>query len=53
MMSIGSGRLFVSCATWREERRERKSSGKDLFEVRPAFRVAKKVGKRLGAGEIL
>jgi hypothetical protein len=53
MTSIGSGRLFVSCATGWEERRERKSSGKDLFEVRPDFRVAQKMGKRLGAGEIL
>jgi hypothetical protein len=40
MMSIGSGRLFVSCAARREERREGKSSGKDLLEVRPDFRVA-------------
>ena len=53
MMSIGSGRLSVSCAARREERRERKSSGKDLFEVRPAFHVAKKMGKGLGSGEIL
>jgi len=53
MTSIGSGRLSVSCAARREERRERKSSGKDLSEVWSGFRVAKKMGKRLGSGEIL
>ena len=53
MMSIGSGRLFVSCATRREERRERKSPGKDLSEVWPDFCLAEKMGKRLGTGEIL
>ena len=40
MTSIGSGRRFDNRATRREERRERKSSGKDLFEVWPDFRVA-------------
>jgi hypothetical protein len=53
MMCIGSGRRFVSRAAGRKERRQKKSSGKDLPGMWPGFCVAQKMGKRLGSGEIL